>query len=112
MALTLAGETNIVLSVITAHQATGHRFEVDAEASLPTIRCWDFGSVEIIAQSTEELDMAASMARQRSEQITVHVPAPLVAAAHAALHLPGERISIQPFWQRDGQLRFGQPEPA
>ncbi len=112
MSLTVTVATNVVNSVITAHQATGHRFEVDAEACLPTIRCWDFGGVEIIAQSRQEIDVAASMASERPENVTVHVPAPLMAAAHAALGAHEERVRIQPFWEVEGQLTFGPAEVA
>jgi len=112
VSLTITVETSVVCSVITAHQATGHRFEVDADACLPTIRCWDFGGVEIIAQSPQEIDVAASMASERPESITVHVPAPLMATAHAALRSHDERVRIQPYWEVDGQLRFGAAEVA
>lgn len=104
-------EATVVHSVITAHQATGHRFEVDAEAALPTIRCWDFGTLEIIAQSPQEIGMAASMARDGAPgAVTVHVPAPLVPTAHAALEEAAARI--QPFWAEAGHLRFGEAKPA
>lgn len=109
--MALATDLAVTDSFIKAHQATGHRFEVDAEACLPTIRCWDFGTVEIVAQSMDEIEVAAGLAAEESaDSVTVHVPSPLVGMARAALRSQGQALRVQAFGADAGQLQIGHPE--
>lgn len=110
MALAIDPNPTVVHSFITAHQKTGHRFEVDAEACLPTIRCWDFGTVEIIAQSATEIDAAASIAsNEESLTVTVHVPSTLEPTARLAFESAGRPLNVQAYGDDDGAFRISHP---
>lgn len=110
MALAIDPNPSVVHSFISAHQETGHRFEVDAEACLPTIRCWDFGTVEIIAQSATEIDVAASIASDEpSLAVTIHVPSPLLPTAQRAFESSGRRLRVQAYGDDAGLFRISHP---
>lgn len=104
-------DISVLIACLTAYQRAARRFEVDAEAPLPTIRCWDSDTVEILVQSHVELGVAVELAAGWSgHAVNVLVPAAMMGEAHATFRSRIGSVRLQPYWSDALAVRFGRTE--